>query len=326
MGKGRPMNFSTRYSHLTLDNPLVVGASPFADSVSLAQEVQDAGAAALIMRSLFQEQIYLHHLTRADAPGGQLPASSEYQLSPEAYLRQIAKLKAALRIPIVASLNGCQPGGWIDYACRFQEAGADAIELNLYQVAADSRVSAGEVEAELLETFLQVKAAVAIPVSVKLSPFHTAPAHFARSLVEHGAAGIALFNRFYQPELDLETGEETTGIRLSDPSELPLRLRWGAIFAGQVPGSLAITGGVERGQDVVRCLLVGAHAVQVVSALLKHGPHFLGVLLGGLRQWMERHHYGSVEDFRGSLATHPGSDQEMAERAGYQRVLQLWKA
>jgi dihydroorotate dehydrogenase (fumarate) len=253
------------------------------------------------------------------------PQYSEYNLTPKRYLHQITELKRALRIPVIASLNGSRPGAWTDYARRFESAGADAIELNLYQLVTDPAVAADDVEADLLETVRQVVCSVRIPVAVKLSPFHTSPAHFAATLEHAGAAGVVLFNRFYQPDFDIEELVASPQLALSDRSELLLRLRWLAILSPQLRGSLAATGGIHTTSDVVKSLMAVAHAVQLVSALLKHGPRFLTTLVNGVRLWIEEHGYESVEQLRGVMSHRRCPDPAAFERANYIRILQTWR-
>ena len=329
------MNLETTYLGLKLATPLVVGASPFSDNVHVACQLQDAGASAIVMRSLFEEQIdaeqraLMHHIdtpaeSNAEATS-YFPSYDEYQLSPDRYLRQIADLRSALTIPVIASLNGTRPGGWTDYASRMESAGASALELNLYQLATDPTMDANQLEAQMLDTVNLVTTSVKIPVSVKLSPFHTSPAQFALALEAAGAAGIVLFNRFYQPDFDIEELEVTPQLKLSDSSELLLRLRWLAIISPHVRGSLAATGGVHSTEDVIKAILSGAHAVQLVSLLLKHGPRLLSTLQHGLRAWMDRHGYDSVDQFRGAMNLRRCPDPAAFERANYQRILQSWR-
>jgi dihydroorotate dehydrogenase (fumarate) len=329
------MNLATDYLGLKLSNPLIVGASPFCDSIHVARQLQDSGAAAIVMRSLFEEQIDLEqraltHLTETPAESyaeatSYFPSFAEYQLTPDHYLRQIAYLKEILTIPVIASLNGFRPGGWTDYARRFESAGADAIELNLYQLATDPARSAAEVEAGMLETVSQVTASVRIPVAVKLSAFHTSTANLAVALEKAGAAGVVLFNRLYQPDFDLEDLEARPLLRLSDSSELLLRLRWIAIVSPHLRGSLAATGGVHTAEDVIKAILAGAHAVQIVSALLKHGPRFLITLLDGLQEWMRERGYERVGELRGAMNLRRCPDATAFERANYIRILQSWR-
>ena len=329
------MDLSTSYLGLKLVSPMVVGASPLADDTHTASQIQDAGAGAIVMRSLFEEQIYLDELSHSPRPqflaagGGQtravFPGLSEYQLSPDQYLRQIADLKSTLAIPVIASLNGCRPGGWIDYARRFQSAGADAIELNLYQLSTNPSTSALDVESEMLETVRMVKSSVRIPVAVKLQPFYTSLSHFAQKLDRARADGIVLFNRFYQADFDVSEQLPETRLRLSDPAELLLRLRWLAILTPQARCSFALSGGVHDGGDVIKAILAGAHVVQLVSVLLRHGPRFLVTLTESVQKWMEERGYEAISDFRGSMSLDRCLDANAYERGSYQRILQNWR-
>ena len=329
------MNLTTPYLGLTLRNPLVVGASPFCDNTQIARQLEDSGAAAVVMRSLFEEQIdaeqrALNHLIETPAESNAegtsyFPSFAEYQLAPDHYLRQLAHLKKALSIPVIASLNGCRPGGWTDYARRFESTGADAIELNLYQLITDPTLAGDDVEADMLNTVREVAGSVKIPVSVKLSPFHTSPAQFVVALEAAGAAGVVLFNRFYQPDFNLEDLEVNPQLRLSDPSELLLRLRWLAIISPHLRGSLAATGGVHASTDVVKALLAGAHTVQLVSVLLRNGPRILTAILAGLRTWLGEHGYDDLEQLRGAMNLSRCPDASAFERANYIRILQSWR-
>lgn len=329
------MNLETTYLGLKLGNPLIVGASPFSDNVHVACQLQDAGASAIVMRSLFEEQIDAEErafINSLDVPADSnaeatsyFPTFSEYQLSPARYLRQIEHLRGALTIPVIASLNGCRPGGWTDYAARMEAAGASAIELNLYQLVTDPTRDANEVELAMIETVNQVTSTVHIPVAVKLSPFHTSPTHFALALERAGAAGVVLFNRFYQPDFDIEELDVKPELKLSDPAELLLRLRWLAIMSPHFRGSLAASGGVHNGDDVIKSILAGAHAVQLVSVLLKHGPRFLSNLQHSLRTWLEAHEYTSIDEMRGALNLSRCPNPAAFERANYQRILQAWR-
>lgn len=329
------MNLTTSYLGLTLRNPLVVGASPFCDDVSVARRLEDAGAAAIVMRSLFEEQIdaeqraLLHHIeSPAEASPeatSYFPGYNEYQLAPDHYLRQIEQLKRTLTIPVIASLNGCRPGGWTDYAKRFENAGADALELNLYQLAADPEVAGDEIEADMLHTVRDVTGSVKIPVAVKLSAFHTAPANFAVALESAGAKGVVLFNRFYQPDFNLEDLEVSPQLRLSEPNELLLRLRWLAIVSPHLRASLSASGGVHSSHDVVKALLAGANTVQLVSVLLRNGPRILTAILNGLSAWLMDHGYENVDQVCGALNTKRCPDATALERANYIRILQSWR-
>ncbi|MBI5771532.1 MAG: dihydroorotate dehydrogenase-like protein [Verrucomicrobia bacterium] len=329
------MKFATHYLGLKLRNPFVVGASPFSDSVHAACQLQDAGAAAIVMRSLFEEQIdaeqraLTHHLeTPAESfseAASFFPSFEEYQLTPDLYLKQIEHLKNSLTIPVIASLNGCRPGGWTDYARKFEAAGADAIELNLYQLVTDPAIAADDVEADMLETVRAVTTSVKIPVAVKISAFHTAPAHFALALEHAGAAGVVVFNRFYQPDFSVEDLEVKPQLKLSEPGELLLRLRWLSILSPHMRGSLSATGGVHSAEDAAKAILAGAHTVQLVSVLLKHGPRYISTLLSNLQHWMTEHEYSSVDEFRGAMNLSRCPDPSAFERANYQRILQSWR-
>ncbi len=330
------MKLTTNYLGLELRNPLVVGASPYCDNIDAASRLEDAGAGAIVMRSLFEEQIDYEQRARSfllDTPGESFPAAksffpgfTEYQLTPDRYLRQLVHLKSTLKIPVIASLNGHRPGGWTDYARRLEQAGADAIELNLYQLATDPRITGHEIEQGMRDTVRDVVSTVQIPVAVKISTFHTAPAQFALSLEEAGAKGVVLFNRFYQPDFNLEDLGVTPHLRLSDSSELLLRLRWLAVLSPHLRGSLACSGGVHHKEDVIKALLAGAHTVQLVSVLLKQGPQVLTMLLEGLRRWMDEHDYTDINELRGTLNLKRCPDPAAHERADYIRILQSWRA
>ena len=246
-------------------------------------------------------------------------------MAPDRCLAQIGKRKAALTIPVIASLNGTRPGGWTDYAQRFEAAGADAIEFNLYSIVTDPRHGAAQVEAEMIETVRRVAGQMKIPVAVTISAFHTAPAGFTRALERAGAAGVVLFNRFYQPDLEIEELEAKPELKLSDSSELLLRLRWLAILSPHLKGSLASTGGAHTAADAIKAILAGAHAVQLISVLLKHGPRVLTTILQGMQHWMGEHGYQSVEEFRGAINLRRCPDAHTFERANYQRILQSWR-
>jgi dihydroorotate dehydrogenase (fumarate) len=329
------MQLTTEYLGLKLKNPLMVGASPFCDNIDAASRLEDAGASAIVMRSLFEEQIdyeqrALSYLIDTPAESfaeatSYFPGFSEYQLTPDHYLKQLGHLKGTLRIPVIASLNGYRPGGWTDYARKFESAGADAIELNLYQLATDPLISGSEIEKGMLATVHDVVSTVKIPVAVKLSAFHTAPAQFALSLEKAGAKGVVLFNRLYQPDFNLEDLDVQPHLRLSDSTELLLRLRWLAVISPHLEGSLACSGGVHNRDDVIKALLAGAHTVQLVSVLLKQGPGVLTMLLEGLRRWMEEHEYNNVNELRGALNLRRCPDPAAHERANYIRILQSWR-
>ncbi len=329
------MNLSTNYLGLQLANPLIVGASPFCDNVHVARQLQDHGAAALVMRSLFEEQIdaeqraLLHHVEGSAESFSEATSFfqgySEYQLTPDRYLKQIGQLKKALTIPVIASLNGSRPGGWTDYAKRFEAAGADAVELNLYQLATDPEVAGDQIEADMIETVSSVVRSVKIPVAVKMSPFHTSVANFAVGLQGAGAKGLVIFNRFYQPDIELEDLEVRPHLKLSDPSELLLRLRWLAILSPRVTCSLSVSGGVHGGADILKALLTGADSVQLVSVLLRNGPRIIGTLLESVTGWLVEHGYENLSQLRGAMNLKRCPDPAAFERANYIRILQSWQ-
>jgi len=329
------MNLATTYLGLPLSNPLVIGASPFCDHAHVAGQLQDAGVSAIVMRSLFEEQIDLeqralnHQLestAECNAEGtSYFPRYEEYQLTPDHYLRQLEQLKAELTIPVIASLNGRRIGGWTDYAKRLEAAGADAIELNLYQLITDPALTSDQVESGMLETVRAVVTSVGIPVAVKLSPFHTSLPYFVEAIDQIGAKGIVLFNRFYQPDFHIEELEAQPSLRLSDSSELLLRLRWISILSPQMRGSIAATGGVHTADDIIKTILAGADAVQLVSVVLKHGPRIVSTLLNSLQQWMADHGYATIAEFRGAMNLRRCPDPAALERANYVRILQSWK-
>lgn len=324
------MNLATQYLGIELRSPFVVGASPFCDDLDQAQRLEEAGAGALVMRSLFEEQ-FDGPLTRATAASrrcGRAGAFAEfatYQFSAEDYARQLTRLKDRVSIPVIASLNSTRPGTWIDFAARLEHAGADAIELNFYRVVTDVSIAADEVESDMLETVGRVTDAVRIPVAVKLSPFHTSLAQLAVALELAGAAGVVLFNRFYQPDVNTARVEVHPRLRLSDTSETLLRLRWLAILSPYLRCTLAATGGFHTADDVVKAILTGADAVQVVSVLLRHGPAALRTVADGLRAWMTGHDCRTLDDFRGRLNLRACGDASAIERANYIRTLQSWK-
>jgi dihydroorotate dehydrogenase (fumarate) len=330
-----PIDLSTTYLGLKLANPIMPGASPLVDSLDRVKALQDAGASAIVMHSLFEEQIdremkaeyaHLHRHEDVFAEAANFfPESDTYALGPQEYLEHIRRGKETCRLPVIASLNGMQLGGWVEYANLIQQAGADALELNLYYLATDAAVSGEEVESDAAEIVRTVKAGVKIPVAVKLSPFFSSLAHFAKEIETAGADGLVLFNRFYQPDIDLEEMEVLPKLELSTPEELRLRLRWLAILFGQVKLPLACTGGVHSAADVAKAILAGADAVQVVSAILKHNPAQIRMMLDGLERWMQAKEYESVNQMRGALSLQNCPDPSAFERANYLKVLQLWK-
>jgi len=323
------MNLKTRYLGLELANPVVPSASPQTANLDMARRLEDAGAAALVMPSLFEEQIladarqldeHLTHGTESFAEAlSYFPEQEEYRLGPEKYLDNLRRIKSALSIPVFASLNGVSEGGWTSYARKMEEAGADGLELNIYFIPTDPRLSGREVEQMYIDVLKQVKASVSIPVAMKLSPFFSNMSEMAARLVDAGADGLVLFNRFYQPDLDLETLEVRPDIQLSTPEApqaMRLPLRWIAILYGRHAASLAATGGIHSGEDALRMLMAGADVTMLASLLLKKGPAALGTVLKEMRAWMEEHEYESVAQLKGSM-----SQKSVAEPAAYERAL-----
>ncbi len=329
------MDLKTEWLGLKLDSPLMGGASPLADSIDAVKRLEDAGASCIVMRSLFEEQID-HELGGFAAALEQtanahpealsyFPAPSEFAMGPDQYMDQIVTIKKSVDIPLIASLNGITRRGWLTYAKTLEEAGADALELNVYYLAVDAEEESVAVERRTLEIVRSVKAAVKIPVAVKLSPFFSSLPHFARELELAGADGLVLFNRFYQPDIDVEALEAAPTLHLSDPSELLLRLRWLAIVQPTISAPLAVSGGVHNATDAVKSIMAGASAVQVVSALLKHGPEHLKVIRIELERWMEEHEYSSLAQMRGSMSLAKCPDPNAFSRANYMRILQSWR-
>ncbi len=329
------MNLSTQYLGLTLAHPFMTGASPLVDRLDLVRHLEDAGVSAITMHSLFEEQIAMeqvatirHMESHAEAHAEALsyfPAPDDYALGPDAYLEQIRRIKAMVDVPVIGSLNGSTGRGWVDYARLIEQAGADALELNVYFLATDPDESSTAIETRVLNVAGSVKEAVSIPVAVKLSPFFTSLPHLARHLDAVGVDGLVLFNRFYQPDIDVEALDVAPRLQLSDSSELLLRLRWLAILRGRVKASLAATGGVHTGLDAVKAVMAGASGVQLVSVLLHHGPDKLRDLQREFARWMEDHEYESVQQMLGSMSLLRCPDPAAFERANYTRILQTWR-
>lgn len=324
------MDLSTSYLGFNLPHPFMPGASPLVDDLDMVKRLEDAGAAALVMHSLFEEQIApgsLDKLRSAQAgpqagPVSDIPGPGDFALGPDEYLEQIRRIKASVRVPVIASLNGTTAHGWLRYAALVQQAGADALELNLYSLATDPRDAGQDIEARAVEIVHAVKQAVRVPVAVKLSSAYTALPHLAARLAEAGAEGLVLFNRFYQPDVDAEQLRLARSLQLSTPAELPLRLRWLAILFGRIRASLAVSGGVHEAIDAAKALLCGAHAVQVVSALLQRGPDHLRTLREDLERWLERRGHHSLRPLVGRLALASCPDASAHERANYMLLLQ----
>ncbi len=328
------MDMRTRYLGFDLPHPFMPGASPLADSLDTVRRLEDAGAAAIVLRSLFEEQLLAEaaateksvnqaSYTNAEALS-YFPGVDSFRLGPDQYLEQIRKIKAAVKVPVIASLNGEHPGSWLKYGKLIQDAGADALELNVYYMPTDPRVSSMDIEARTVYMVKELKNHVKIPVAVKLSPFYTATAHMVHQLEGAGAEGVVLFNRFYQPDIDIEELEVKRDLVLSDSSILLLRLRWMALLHDQVKGSMALSGGVHTAADAIKSVMTGADAVQVVSCLLKRGPQYLKTLRDDMASWMEHHEYESLEQMKGSMSLSKSPNPAAYERANYMQILLSW--
>jgi dihydroorotate dehydrogenase (fumarate) len=329
------MDLSTTYLGFSLPSPLMPGASPLVDDLDTVKRLEDAGASAIVMHSLFEEQItreqlasvhniLVHENSFAEALS-YFPRVDEYALGPDRYLEQIQRIKAMVGVPVIGSLNGTTPEGWLAYAKQIQEAGADAVEINFYHVATDPKETGADVERRLIEVVRLVKAAVTIPVAVKVSPFFSSLPHLAQQLDGLGADGLVLFNRFYQPDIDPEALEAVPRLTLSTSSDLLLRVRALATLSGRVKASLAATGGVHTSLDALKAVMAGAHAVQMVAALLQHGPQHLRVVREELARWLQDHEYASLRQAQGSMSLEHCPDPEAFERGNYMRVLQTWR-
>jgi len=327
------MDLTSRYLGFALPHPLMPGASPMVDDLDMVRRLEDAGASAIVMHSLFEEQIATEEHATGQAGDvhsfgavpGCMPGRPVFALGPDRYLEQLRRIRQAVAVPVIASLNGVTTRGWLEYAVLLEQAGASALELNVYRVPTDPAEDAAAVEAHVLDVFRAVRAAVRLPLAVKLSPFYSALAHLAGALDATGADGLVLFNRFYQPDIDPETLDVVPTLQLSDPAELRLRLRWLASLHGRVRPSLAASGGVHTGLDALKAVLAGAHAVQMVSALLRHGPDRLTLVRDSLERWLEEHEYNSLAQAQGSLSLLRCPDPTAFERANYLRVLHSWR-
>lgn len=325
------IDLTTTYMGLPLRCPIVASASPLSDSLENIRRFEAGGVAAVVLPSLFEEQLELESdaVTSDLARGAEsfaeslnyLPNLANYNLGPDAYLELIRKARAAVSIPVIASLNGTTAGGWIHYAKLMQDAGASALELNIYDVVADPKRTGYEVESEYCALLKQVKSSISIPVAVKLSPFFTAVANMARRFDEAGADALVLFNRFYQPEIDIDSLEINPHLVLSQPGELGLRLHWAAILYGNVKANLAVTGGVHSGRDVLKAMMAGAHVAMMTSAFFQNGIRHANLVVHEMTQWMEDHEYESIQQMRGSMSRRCVPNPTAFDRANYMRVL-----
>jgi dihydroorotate dehydrogenase (fumarate) len=329
------VNLSTTYMGLTLRNPIVPSASPLTETVESVRRLEEAGAGAVVMHSLFEEQInldshqldhFLSHGTYSFAEAlSYFPDLHRYNIGPEGYLDQIRKAKEALEIPVIGSLNGVSAGGWTKYARLIEQAGADALELNVYYVATDPDLSSAAIEQMYVDVLRQVKQSVNIPVAMKLSPYFSSMANMARGLADAGADALVLFNRFYQPDLDLERLEVVPHLVLSNSDELRLPLRWTAILHGHVPVDLAITSGVHTHEDVLKAMMAGARVAQTASELLQHGVGRISEILSDMERWMVEHEYESIAQMQGSMSQRHVAEPAAFERANYMKVLHSYR-
>ena len=331
------MNLSTTYLGLKLRSPLVPSAAqPLTENVDNIKRMEDAGAAAVVLHSLFEEQLSLERreifesMTQGTDSFAEaltyFPEPSEFHVGPEVYLQNIQKAKASVQIPIIASLNGSTAGGWVEYAQKIEKAGADAIELNIYWIPTAPSLTSIRIEDTYVDILRSVKEQVNIPVAVKLSPFFTNFANMARRLEAVGADGLTLFNRFYQPDMDLESLEVTPNILLSTPMAMRVPLRWIAILRDQVGLSLAATSGIHRATDAIKMLMAGADVTMMCSALLRHGVKHLTTVENEIRAWMEEHDYESIEQLKGSMSQKNCPDPAAFERAQYMRAVSSYRA
>lgn len=329
------IDLSTTYMGLQLKHPIVPSASPLSNSLDRIKRLEDAGAPAVNMYSLFEEQIeeesqildhYLNYGTETFAEAlNYFPDMAHYNVGPDEYLNLIHQAKQAVSIPIIGSLNGVSDGGWTAYAKEIEQAGADALELNIYYIATDLNATSAEVEQRYIDALVRVKHAVNIPVAIKVSPFFSAMGNMARRLCEAGANALVLFNRFYQPDFDLENLEVAPHLVLSDSDEMRLPLRWTAILYGRVKCNLGITTGVHSHEDAIKGIMAGAHVTFMASELLHHGVGRIGEVVSSLRDWMEQHEYVSVAQMRGSMSQQSVTQPAAFERANYMKVLQDWR-
>ncbi|MBK6790943.1 MAG: dihydroorotate dehydrogenase-like protein [Anaerolineales bacterium] len=328
-------DLSTTYLGLNLKNPLVASASPLSKKLEKARKLEEAGVSAIVMYSLFEEQIIHesleldHYLTRGTDSFAEamsyLPDGGMYAVGPEKYLNQVAGLKKALSIPIIGSLNGVSKGGWTNYAKQIQDAGADALELNLYYIPTDPDLTAGELENAQIELVAEVKSAIKIPLAVKLSPFITALPNFAKRIVEAGADGLVLFNRFYQPDFDLDELDIVHNLDLSTSAEMRLPLRWISILHGRINADFALTSGVHTSKDVLKAMMSGAKVAMMASALLENNGQGVPAILNELTGWMESHEYQSVKQMQGSMSQKSVREPAAFERANYMKVLNSFR-
>jgi dihydroorotate dehydrogenase (fumarate) len=324
------MDLSTTYLGMRLPHPLIVGAGPLGDELDTVRELEDAGASLIVLRSLYEEEITGEQMdaffnseahNESFSEAGSFEPHAVMTLGPDEYLEHLRLVKQAVRIPVMASLNGVTPGGWTSYAKLLEEAGADGLELHIYHAASDMTKSAADVEREAIEIVRDVKKTIRIPVAIKMAPLLTAFAHYAKQLDNAGADGLVMFTRFHRIDIDVKELEVIRTMPLSDSSELPMRLRGTAALAGRVKASLAITGGIHTGLDVIKATMAGAHATQMVSALLRNGPGHLPKIRREVEAWMQEHEWESLGEMRGNMSLQRIPDPAAYERANFRMAL-----
>ena len=329
------VDLTTTYLGLKLKNPLVASASPLSEKVEIVQKLEQAGISAVVMYSLFEEQIihesleldhYLFYGSEASPEFSSFyPQTGNYTLTPETYIENVKKIKKAVSIPVIGSLNGVSTGGWIKYARKIEEAGADALELNLYYLPTDPDLTSVKLEETYVTLVRDVRKSIKLPIAVKLSPFFTSIPNIARRLVDVGADGLVLFNRFYQPDLDLENLEVVPNLVLSDSNDLRLPLRWIAILYGHVKADFALTSGIHTHEDVLKAMMAGASVAMLTSELLQKGIGRVPALLADIENWMGEHEYESIQQMKGSLSQRTVKEPAAFERANYMKVLNSFK-
>jgi dihydroorotate dehydrogenase (fumarate) len=329
------IDLKTRYLGLDLKNPLVASASPLSENVETAQALEAAGISAIVMYSLFEEQIIhesleLDHFLNKDTHSYSealtyFPEMGRYALGPDAYIEQIKTIKSGVNIPVIGSLNGVSTGGWIEYAQKIEQAGLDALELNLYYLPTDIELTSSQLENAYVTLIQDIREKIRIPIAVKISPSITALPNFAKRIADAGADGLVLFNRFYQPDFDLDKLEVVSNLKLSKSDELRLPLRWIALLYGRINIDFALTSGVHKSEDVLKAMMAGAKVAMTASALLKKGPKQASKILGKLVTWMEEREYESIQQMQGSMSQKAVADPAAFERANYINVLNSYK-
>jgi dihydroorotate dehydrogenase (fumarate) len=328
------MDLSTTYLGLQLKNPLVPSSSPLMRKVDNIKRMEDAGASAVVLHSLFEEEIrqasqmfdhYLNYGAHSFWEALSYFPDIDLRIGPDSYLEHIHKVKAAVSIPVIGSLNGVSTGGWVKYAKKIQDAGADALELNMYYVAADPRQTSSDVEKMYLDLVREVRASIHIPIAIKLGHQFSAFSNMAQQLDQTGVSGLVIFNRFYEPDIDLDDLEIVPDVKLSTPYDLRIRLRWVAILYGRIKADLALTGGVHTAEDVLKAMMAGAKIAMMTSALLEHGTAHLKTVLDNLEHWLEEHEYESIQQMQGSMSYKSVAQPSAFERANYMRVLRSYE-